>query len=498
MIRHVTCSADAYIAARVIDGTWTYDGNTGRAGTLDLYKLRGQTSTVSGGVRTPNVELTRALIGFDGDWLAVASSSGQLDTRHGSFYASLLLHDAYGGQPAPENIAIVAYPLGREFREGDGRDIVFLADVDATNWLSASNGVTWYLTGCGLGGYVGTGVDYITQDVNGPLGASVMLQDGTEDAVLDITRSVADWAAGILPYLSYRVSLTASQEEDASSYFVKRFSSRHAFNARRRPAIRVGWDASIWDSSLNPLLDDVNTIFTQFYDNGVPVVAQAYGTQFTGPNCLLMQLSSGSWSASFDASQHVGAEGPALGLYSSSFGISSLDPIIEAHLLTTGSFTADVTWQTTGGAYVRSGGSLTFYRPGDAPSAVLERMIVSYGNLADEYDSDATIHVVLTTFDPGSQHVHVTKKPRVSANVPIRGLHVSVLDAITSARIIEPDVSLKSTLTSLTSVAHTWQIHASALAPGGSYVLQAYAYDGYRLRRVGEPSPPFTIGVQRC
>lgn len=498
MIRHVTCSADAYIAARVIDGTWTYGGNTGRAGTLDIYKLYGQTSTVSGGVRTPNIELTRALVEFDGAWIAAASASGQLDTSHASFRASLVLHDAYGGQPAPENVVIVAYPLGRRFREGDGRDIVFLSDADATNWISASNGDTWYLTGCGLGGPAGSGVDYITQDINGALDASVVLSDGTEDAILDVTRSVVDWTAGLLPNLGYRLSLTASQETDASSYFVKRFSSRHALNVGRRPMIRVGWDASIWDSSLNPVLDEINTVFTQFSDNGVPAPAHAYGIQLTGPNCMLLQLSSGSWSASFNVSQHVGAEGSVVGLYSSSFGISSLDPIVEAHLLTTGSFTADVTWQTTGGAYVRAGAPLTFRRAGDAPSVALERVIVSYADLASEYDSDALIQVLLSTFDPGSQHIRVTKKPRTSANVPIRGLHVAVHDAITNARIIGPDTIHNSTLASLTATGHTWQIHASALVPGGSYTLQAYTYDGRQVRRVGEQSPPFTVGVHRC
>lgn len=498
MIRHITCSADAYIAKRVIDGTWTYDGNTGRAGTLDLYKLYGQTTTPSGSSRVPNVELTRLLLGFDGAWLAAASSSGQLDTGHESFRATLIMHDAYGGQPAPENITIVAHPLGQQFREGDGRDIVYLADADATNWISASNLTPWYVTGCGLGGSVGTGVDYITQDANGPLAARQVLLEGTEDATLDVTRSVSDWAVGTLPFLSYRVSLTASHEDDASSYFVKRFSARHALNVQRRPALRIGWDASIWDDTLNPLVDATNTIFTQFYSNGVPAPAAALGSQFAGPNCMLMQLSSGSWTATFSASQHVGAEGAVIGLYSSSFAISSLDPVVMAHLLTTGSFTANVTWQTLGGSYVRAGQVLTFYRAGDAPSAVLERLIVSYVDLADEYDSDAFINVTLATFDPGSQQINVTKKPRISANVPVRGLHVGVLDALTGNRILDPDTLTNSTLTSLTSTAHTWRIHASVLASGGSYALQAYMYDGARLRRIGEPSPPFTIGAQRC
>jgi hypothetical protein len=465
---------------------------------LDLYKLYGQTTTVSGSARVSNVELTRLLLGFDGGWLLVASSSGQLDVSHESFRATLVMHDAYGGQPAPENVTIIAHPLGQQFREGDGRDIVFLADADATNWISASNNMPWYITGCGLGGFVGTGVDYITQDVNGPLEASQVLLEGTEDATLDVTRSVADWTAGTLPFLSYRVALTSSLEDDASSYFVKRFSARHALNVKRRPVIRASWDASIWDDSLNPLVDTTNTIFTQFYSNGVPAAASTHGSQFTGPDCMRMQLTSGSWTAAFSASQHVGAEGAVVGLYSSSFAISSFDPIVLAHLLTTGSFTADITWQTPGGDYIRAGGPITFYRPGDAPSAALERLIVSYVDLADEYDSDATIAVTLATFDPGSQQISVTKKPRISANVPVRGLHVGVLDALTSARIIDPDTVHNSTLASLTSTAHTWRIHASALAHGGTYVLQAYMYDGVRLRRVGEQSPPFTIGVPRC
>lgn len=494
MIRHLTCSADAYISARVIDGSWVYDGNVGAAGTLDLYKLYDQTFSIVSGSRVPNTELTRLLVKFDDAWLSSSVASNLLNINHSSFKATLVLKDAYGGQAVPDNLTIRLWPLSKSFDEGEGRDIVLLSDNDVTNWLTASSGIPWSVTGCGQMGLAPAACDYFTGSAAGPFDFVSTLPNGTEDLVVDITRAVKERClSGSMPQLAFRISLESQAETDSVTYFVKRFSTRHAHDANRRPFVKLEWNESVWDDALTAMTDKHVTFMTAFYVAGRAQNIVSGSTTLTSSNCMILTLYSGSWSSSYSASQHVGASGPVTGLYSASLTLSSDDATVSSWLSASGSFNAGLKWTSLAGKILRNNQTVTFKDVASGVPLSLERTFVSFNGLRAKYSQDSVISVRLTTFDPGSPSIRVTKSPRISKNIPIANLHIGVIDAMTDAVVISPNSVTNSTLTSLTQDGHEWSICANALVSGNAYKLMAYVYENNAFAVIGDASPAFTI-----
>lgn len=494
MIRYLTCSSDTYISARVIDGAWVYDGNVGAAGSLDLYKLYNQTFSIVSRARVPNTELSRLLIKFDDAWLSSSVASNALNVNHSSFKATLILKDAYGGQSVPQNLAIRLWPLSKSFDEGEGRDIVLLSDNDVANWLTASNGTPWSVTGCGQMGLAPNACDYFTGSAAGGFDFISTLPNGTEDLVVDITRAVRERClSGAIPQLAFRVSLESQAESDSATYFVKRFSTRHAHDAGRRPVVKLEWNESVWDDALSATTDRQVTFFTSFYFGGAANNVVSGSTVLTGSNCMILTLYSGSWSSSYSASQHAGSRGLVTGLYSASLILSSDDTTVASWLNSSGSFSAGLKWLSPAGKVLRNDQTVTFNDIAYAPALSLERTFISFVGLRPQYSSDETISVKLTTFDPGSLSIRSAKSPRQSKNIPIKDLHVGVVDSLTNACIISPNAVTNSTLTSLTKDGHEWSVFANVFTPGNSYKLVAYVYVNGSFAKIGDASPAFTV-----
>lgn len=494
MIRHLTCSSDTYISARVIDGSWIYDGNVGAAGSLDLYKLYNQTFSTVSGSRVPNTELTRLLVKFDDTWLSSSVANNLIDVNHSSFKATLVLKDAYGGQSVPNNLTVRLWPLSKSFDEGEGRDIVLLSDNDVANWLTASSGIPWSVTGCGQMGSAPAACDYFTGSAAGPFDFVSSLPNGTEDLVVDITRAVKERClSGSIPQLAFRISLESQAETDATTYFVKRFSTRHAHNADRRPFVRLEWNESVWDDSLVAMTDKQNTFMTAFYVAGQQQNIISGSTTLTGSNCMILTLYSGSWSSSYSASQHTGVTGPIVGLYSASLLLSSDETTVSSWLNASGSFTVNLKWTSPAGKILRNNQTVTFKDIASGVPLSLDRTFVSFNGLCAKYSQDSMISVKLTTFDPRSSSIKVTKSPRISQNIPIANLHVGVKDAINDTLVIAPNNVTNSTLTSLTQDGHEWSICANVFTSGNSYKLVAYVYVNNTFVIIGDASPAFTI-----
>ena len=106
----LSASKDAYITDKIINGAFrATDANTGRAGTLDLFKLYDESSI--SGTAAP-VELSRALIQFDLSPLHALTGS-VLDIDDPSFRCRLSLRSVLGTQAVPRNFNLVAYPLSQ-------------------------------------------------------------------------------------------------------------------------------------------------------------------------------------------------------------------------------------------------------------------------------------------------------------------------------------------------------------------------------------------------
>ena len=134
MYRILTASKDTYITNKIIKSTFrAEDANVGKASTLDLFKLYGETF-LSG---TENAtEVSRILVKFNLDPIRQITGSF-LDIDSKSFKASLRLSDVYGGQTTPSNFKIAVFPLSRSFDEGIGRDVVNFSHIDSKALLGS-------------------------------------------------------------------------------------------------------------------------------------------------------------------------------------------------------------------------------------------------------------------------------------------------------------------------------------------------------------------------
>ena len=131
----ITSSRDAYITNKILSNKFrATDANTGRAGTLDLFKLYSE-STISG--ETDPIELSRALIKFDFDKLIELTGS-ILDVNHSSFKCTLKMKALRAGQVTPQNFRLAVFPLSQSFDEGIGRDVGSYGDLDTCNFITAS------------------------------------------------------------------------------------------------------------------------------------------------------------------------------------------------------------------------------------------------------------------------------------------------------------------------------------------------------------------------
>jgi len=365
----VTASADTYITDKIVDSIRAVSGNVGRAGTLDLFKLSGESSVITGAI-----EVSRLLLEFDYGRLRTLSSSS-LDLN--SFKAHLKMTSVSAGQPVPSNFTVSLFPLATDFNEGLGRDVVAFADVDQSNFLSSSTSVPWYKSGADAGGLLGSNdVDYYT---SGNFGTSAGLHSfekkqlfnlGNENLSIDVTEFVSASIVGLLPQSSFRLSFTGSEERDNVTRFVKRFASRHVKNSVSRPVIEVFFDDSRVDDRTFATFDVSGTLYISNYVRGTRanLVSGSSLTQITGSNSLLLRLSTGSYSQYFTGSQDIASQ-RITGVYNSPFIIRSNDTTVvsgsvtlASHILASGSVTFDEVWSSLDKTVIFRSGSLKITR----------------------------------------------------------------------------------------------------------------------------------------
>ena len=144
MYRVLSASYDTYITDKIIRGTGfrATDANVGQSGTLDLFKLYGETATSIGSDLT---ELSRILIKFNMHPLRSMVSKGDLDLNN--MKAELVLSDIYGGQTTPNNFKLISFPLAQKFQEGIGRDVVNYNDLGTSNFVASGFDIPMNLIG---------------------------------------------------------------------------------------------------------------------------------------------------------------------------------------------------------------------------------------------------------------------------------------------------------------------------------------------------------------
>lgn len=486
---------DAYITNRVINASRQTSANVGSAGSLDLYKLYGFTSSGS----VPNVELTRLLVKFDVNPLREAIATGDVDVGNPSFKCHLRLHDVYGGQPTPRGFVVDVFPLSASFDEGLGRDVVFYSDNDTCNWLTGSLASgAWFVTGCGLPGDDRAACDYLT----GTLGASTHVTQsfvtGEEDLDVDVTSIVSGVISGLIPDEGFRISLAA--EADDRTYFVKRFASRTAFNDDLHPKLAFGFDDSIQDDVNDMYLDARGYVFLRNYERSTAANLVSGSNEITGRDCLVLRLetpvSGGSLSLYFTGSQHYSGIHAKTGIYSASVLVSASVPSLVAQWMASGSVTFTPVWTSLDGTLAyHTGSSITFAQPQRGSTSLAPRRLsVNVSGLKQTMGRDESSIVRIHIFDTTSPHLlRASRLPVERPGATFRDVHWRVRDAVTDLVVIPFDAVNNSTRASNDDLGMYFKLDASSLTNGRTYVIDVMVTTGDDEQVYQSASPSFRV-----
>jgi hypothetical protein len=487
MYRILFAEKDTYITDRVISGRRVTGANLGRAGTLDLFKLYGVTSSGS----VPNVELSRALIKFDLSDLQAQMSSAGIAVNDPTFSVLLKLSDVYGSQTTPANFSLVLYPLSRSFDEGTGRDVAYYRDRDTANFLTASwsgGASVWFASGANGQGLLGSSnIDIITSGNIGAgitqFGVSQSFALGTEDLLLDITSLISATIAGLIPDKGFRISFVSAEENDTKSRFVKRFGSRSANDPWKRPRLIARWNDAVSDDRNNMTLDVSGTLFLY---NHVPgglknLVSGAALSSLTGPNCISLRLetpvSGGIYTFTFPASQYTSAPYTS-GTYYASVAVPTSIPAIREQLATSGSVTFTEIWSSLDGTVPFLSQTLTL-KSQDAQTFGLMpvQYVVSLTNVQEEYTTDQAVHLRAFVRKLGVADTS-TKVTRLAKSYMPEAVHYSVRDAVTNDVVIPFDESSNSTKMSSDSLGLRFKLFMDTFVAGRSYAVDVMIKEG--------------------
>lgn len=494
MYKILWADKDTYITNRVVNNHNMTGSNVGCAGTLDLFKLYGMTYSGS----TPNVELSRALIHFDLDPLRSLITQGKVDTTNSSFSCTLTLFDVYGGQPTPSNFTLAVHPLSQSFDEGIGRDIVYFGDQSVANFLTASfDSVAgyhpWFASGANQPGYAGQpSVDYITASAGTSLSFTQTFTDGDEDMAVDVTNAVKATLSSQIPDYGFRIALSSSLENDEMSYFVKRFASRHAYDASKHPCLIVKYDDSLMSDQANLRCDTVGTVFLYNTSMNRLVNLQVTGSALTGSNCVILNMrtpiSGGYLTYQFSGSWR------STGVYSASIDIKSTNSWVRSMLAQTGSVLFDQIWTSVDGSIAfYTGSNLTVYPPSTSNDPfVYARYVASVTGLNSEHRESEVVRVRVSLADLNNQFVRMVKTPIVTPGLVIHDVHYSIRDAIRDTVVVPFDKTGNSTRLSSDSQGMFFDLDMSNLTQGRTYYIDLLV-TGDVDQVIKEASPVFRI-----
>lgn len=489
MYKILKCDGDAYITDRIIDSARTYKSNTGIAATLDLQKIVGLTFSGS----TPNVELSRLLLHFDLTDLQDLYNTNKIDITNPSFFCKLKLTDVYGGQPTPRGFNIKIFPLSASFTEGVGKDVVLYSDHDACNFLSASVSTPWIMSGCFSGSHATSLCDYITD-----FSSTQYFTTGEEDLFVDVTSIISATLNHTIPDKGFRISYGSAEENDGSTYFVKRFASRQSYNVDKHPKLVFGFDDSVRDDTQNMSFDSPGYLFMYNYSFGNLTNILSASTNITGTNCIALKLSTeisgGYYSLFFTGSQHHIGNVPYTGIYSASVNIPSTDSVILSKINVSGSVDFIPTWCSTDGTVgYFTGSRFTVTRASRTSTHVDNKGVyVTVTNLNTDHKQDETIVVNVNIFQ-NNVAMKLVKTPIILPGVVIRDVFYGIRNVATNEMIVPFDTLFGSTRVSSDVSCMFFSLDMSNLLPEKSYVVDILVVNGQSVQKYLNASQVFKI-----
>lgn len=474
MFRTLKCDKDAYITNKFIEAVSAVSGNTGIAGSLDLFKLYGITRIDD----VPQTELSRILLHFDLDPLRSLHNSGKLDIAHNSFFCKLILKDVYGGQTTPNNFTVDVFPLSASFDEGLGKDTAYYADHDRTNFLSSSKTSPWYGEGCTNACFSTDPGDYITSSITiNSTKFSQYFKSGEEDLEIDITTLISATLKSEIPDSGFRVTFSSNIEQDQQTYYVKRFGSRHSYDETKRPKLIFGFDDSVQDDTSNLYLDTPSNLFLYNYTHSQLSNLISGSSVISGSNCIILQLkteiSGGTYSLYFTGSQHSLGTNYMTGTYSAPVNIPLSDSTINSSFLVTGSVKFTPVWQSLDNkiAYL-TGSSIRAYAPQRSTKKLNPRSyVVNAIGMSSDYGSNENVTMRLNIFDANSPQIFAKKIPIELPGAVIRNCYYAIRDTSTDEYVVPFDSIKNSTKVSSDSGGMFFTFNTSVLVPLRSYAI---------------------------
>lgn len=504
----LSSSKDTYITNKIINNRFrATDANVGQAGTIDLFKLYDE-NTLSGSARP--VELSRALLKFDLTQLRTLKSS-KIDINHSSFKCYLKLHDIYGGQTTPSNFKMIAFPLAKNFDEGSGRDIVNFADLDSTNYITASvdsslTVVPWNLPGANASGSLGdAGIDVIVSGtLIGPNGSQTVnlsseqtFVTGKEDLLLDVTTVVSGILSNQIADHGFCVAFSGSYEKDSKTYFVKRFASRNSTNTRIRPKLIVRFNDKTEDNHNNFIFNVSGSLFLNNFHLGHPanILSGAAATQISGDDCMHLILKSGSFSKTITASQHKIGSNYQTGIYSASFAVSQFESLLLDEIKSAHSASFTEIWSSideTVGYYTGSLVIETNQRTAYANNS--KRILVSILNQQDFYEKDDVPRIRVFA-ENRDREITFKKKPFEKKSEIFTKMFYRVVDADSGDVIIPFDTDTENNATALSydSQGMYFDFYMNSLSPGKSYYFEFKIKDMGTIKVIKDNPATFLV-----
>lgn len=243
--------------------------NTGESDVLEVFNIYAQASSTSS-------EQSRILIKFPHSGISSDRTAGVVPAS-GSVSFHLRLFNVAHGETLPTNFTLEASPVTTAWDEGHGLDMEEFSDMGVSGALSENafggTGASWNVASSGTE-WTSAGGDYST--ATAALVTTATFEEGTEDALMDITDLVEAWIDGGTANHGIMVRLSGSFEGGTNSFYTKKFSARNSEYFFKRPVIEARWDSSERDdrnnfyakSNLRSESDNQNVIAIKNYVDG--------------------------------------------------------------------------------------------------------------------------------------------------------------------------------------------------------------------------------------
>lgn len=489
MYRILSASNDTYITNKIINNSFrATDANVGEAGTLDLFKLYNE--NIISGEENP-IEYSRLLIKFPVESIKKMDQEKEIDINDDSFECKIRLHDVYGGQTTPSKFKLILFPLAQKFTEGRGKDIVKFSDLDACNFKTASisdgNAVLWNSPGASAEGDLNdSNIDVIVSGTlggeYGPLTVEQYFEKGTEDLEMDITKIVSGTVAGLIPDNGFLIAYSGSFQSNDKSYFVKRFSSRNASVNASRPKLEIKFNDNIQDYHEDFIFNVTSSLYLLNYHHGNlrNILSGSANTELSGNDCLKLKIESGSFKKVFNVSQAKRGRHEIKGIYSSSFSISSFDPLLYEEANLSGSIEFSEVWTNEAETVTYLSSSIIIKKENrrTANTKNQNNLLLTVLNVNDTYNHGERIKVRVFAEDR-DREIKYVKSPFEKKSQIFHEMYYRIRDVYDGKILIDFDTTNDATRLSTDSEGMFFEIYTDSLPKG-----RVYSFD-FLIKRNG-------------